>query len=288
MDNVTMLRSYVPASFIPLFLPGLLVFVFATVARWITFITILGPLSRIASKKDKDQKKFREAAWRAVLYATACGWAGSVLLFGDDYDIGFMNDSELFWKGWPGHEVTPGMASIYQLYLGLYVHLLVFLFLDTKSSDFLALVAHHLITMSIVLGSWRVSFTRVGSFTMVLHDISDVFLEIAKCFNYTQVAHPRLSIGADASFIVFAVTFFYLRLYIYPTRVVHSTMYQACVHVSCITPPTIGNCAFNVTWMFFNVLLIGLQGLQIFWGWKVLGVIATVIRGKPLEDPRDE
>ena len=66
MDNVTMLRSYVPASFIPLFLPGLLVFVVATVARWITFITILGPLSRIASKKDKDQKKFREAAWRAV------------------------------------------------------------------------------------------------------------------------------------------------------------------------------------------------------------------------------
>ena len=64
--------------------------------------------------------------------------------------------------------------------------------------------------------------------------------------------------------------------------------FDACPHVSCIDPPVLGNCMPTVTFAIFVPLLLGLQLLQVFWGWKVLGVITTVLRGKPLEDPRDE
>ena len=111
------------------------------------------------------RRKFSEAAWRALIYAFACAWAARASLLGDE-ELPWLGDSELFWKGWPNHEVTAEMSSIYALYLGLYVHQVVYLFLDTKTSDFPALLAHHFITMSIVVGSWSVSFTRIGAFTM--------------------------------------------------------------------------------------------------------------------------
>ena len=168
------------------------------------------------------------------------------------------------------------------------MHQVVYLFLDTKTSDFPALLGHHIITMAIVVGSWSVSFTRIGAFTMALHDVSDIFLELAKCFNYAKVANPKLGVGADVAFVVFAISFFYLRLGIYPTRVVYSSMFEACPHVSCIEPPTLANCAPTVTFGLFIPLLLGLQLLQVFWGWKVLGVIVTVLRGKELEDPRED
>ena len=129
------------------------------------------------------------------------------------------------------------MNALYALYVGLYIHQLVFLFIDTRSSDFVQLIIHHAITLFIVFASWLVGFTRVGSFTMVLHDCSDVFLELAKCFNYCQKQHPKLSTGADVTFVIFAVSFFYLRLYIYPTRVVASAAFTACQHVTCVPPP---------------------------------------------------
>ena len=37
----------------------------------------------------------------------------------------------------------------------------------------------------------------------------------------------------------------------------------------------------------FLGLLSFLQVLQIYWGWKIIGVIANTIMGKSLEDPRD-
>merc|ERR1712216_282173 len=127
--------------------------------------------------------------------------------------------------------------------------------------------------------------------TMVLHDCSDVFLELAKCFDYCQKSHPKLSSGADVTFVLFAISFFYLRLYVYPTRVVSSAMFNACEHVTCVSwdsPNAFGECAQTGAWLVFVPMLLGLQLLQVFWGYKVLGVIAPVIRGKPLEDPRDD
>ena len=80
MDNVTMLRSYVPASFIPLFLPGLLVFVVATVARWITFITISDRCLESPVKRQGPEKVPRGRVARGPLrYCLRLGGFGAAL-----------------------------------------------------------------------------------------------------------------------------------------------------------------------------------------------------------------
>lgn len=284
------LKPYEIQSFEPLLWPALALFVAVTIGRFVFMRMLIGPLASAAcgdgAADAKARRKFREASWRACLYMIACVWAGNCMLF---RDLDWMSDSRFFWVGWPNQVVTPEMLSVYAVYVAFYVHQLIFLFFDTKSSDFIALLIHHLITLSIVVASWAIGFTRVGSFTMVLHDVSDVFLEVAKCFNYSQKKHPKLSTGADVAFVIFATTFFYLRLYIYPTRVVHSALFQGCEHVTCVEAPwPIEACWRTGVAIFFYPLLIGLQLLQVFWGYKVIGVVTTVIMGKPLEDPRDE
>jgi len=37
---------------------------------------------------------------------------------------------------------------------------------------------------------------RIGSLVMVVHDVSDVFLETAKIFNYVKDARPWAQVGA--------------------------------------------------------------------------------------------
>lgn len=288
VSNFLGLRAFSPRSLGPLLAPATAVFIVAPLARLIVFKMVLEPLSAAAVGANalKDRKKFQEAAWRATLYAVACSFAAKAMLFPP---VSWLEDSTLFWKGWPEQELTSDMRLIYALYMGLYVHQLVFLFTDTRSSDFAALVLHHCITLFLVFCSWLTDFTRIGSFIMVLHDCSDIFLEVAKCFNYSQKKHPAFSTGADVAFVVFAVTFFYLRLYIYPTRAVYSAAVQACEHVTCVDAPfPLSECATTKAFWLFLPALAALQGLQVFWGWKIIGVITTVLRGKPLEDPRDD
>ena len=290
-------KQFTPTSFETLLVPAGWVFIYATLARVALIQVVLMPLARkcVGTSKDpKDVKmrtKFEEASWRMCVYAATCAWAAYVTIPNVD-SMPWLTDSMEFWKNWPSHEVSDGMFSLYVLYLGFYAHQIIFLFLDVKSSDFEAMLVHHLITLAIVLASWYANFTRVGSFVMLLHDCSDVFLELAKCFNYSQKQHPWMSSGADVTFILFALSFFYLRLYIYPTRVLRSVLdpFGACANVGCLptgVEPNVGWCFRQYAMLFFAPCLVALQLLQIFWGWKVLSVIQKVLIGKPLEDPRE-
>ena len=137
----------------PLVMPSIASFICATIGRLLVMRFVLRPLAEAAvgegAANAKLRRKFREAAWRATLYAVACGWAFCCVLTSDDRR--WVDDSMHFWIGWPHHEITTQMLSIYAAYLGFYVHHMLFLFLDTRSSDFLALAIHHVITLTVAL-----------------------------------------------------------------------------------------------------------------------------------------
>jgi len=269
-------------------IPGIFILFVVSFLRYVILSLLLKPLATLACpNNDMTIRKFCEASWRMILYGTACIYGVYTFFFKPSNYSQWLYDSELFWKDWPNHEVTEEMTYLYALYFGLYLHQVIYIFEDTKTTDFLALFFHHIITLVIVLASWNVFFTRVGSFTMILHDVSDVFLEIAKCFNYAKIKHPRLGMGADIAFLIFAITFFWLRLGVFPMRVLYSSIFSACAHVTCAEPPTVYNCTGEPVYAGFIALLISLQLLQIFWGWKIVKVIGTVLSGHTLEDPRE-
>jgi len=292
-DKILGIKAFDRLSFGLFAVPALTVFSVMALLRLLAMRLALRPLAAAAvgpAEADARMRvKFIECAWRTVVYAINSAWAFKCLVLAE---VPWLHDSLHFWKGWPEeHVVTPDLLSLYSLYLGIYVHLLFFLFIDVKTSDFPALLAHHMITISIILFSWHFRFIRIGSFVMSLHDVSDIFLEAAKCFNYAKARYPRIGLSADVSFVFFAVTFFVLRLGIFPTRVLYSAAFDACPHLNCagITPDApLSQCVWFMMWLVPVPLLSGLQLLQIFWGWKIVGVIVTILRGKELDDPRDE
>ena len=246
------------------------------VLRYVLNYSFFIPFSNIYVSNIK-KRKFNEASWRVILYLISVYHIYQVYL---NNDIEFSRES--IWKNWP-HDISQQTYNIYKYYMSLYIHQIFLINIESKNTDYLSLTLHHLITLCLVSFSWYYNFIRIGVYVMALHDISDVFLEIAKCFNYLK--NPKYSKGADIFFVLFAFTFYYLRLYIYPTNVLASVYYDACENkkVSMYIP----NCFNSLELNGFLSLLIFLQILQIYWGFKITNVLIKSILGKDLEDPRD-
>jgi hypothetical protein len=64
--------------------------------------------------------------------------------------------------------------------------------LDTRRKDFLQMSAHHVVTILLLTLSFAASHMRVGAVVIVLHNISDPFLQFAKlCKVQPTPSSPR-------------------------------------------------------------------------------------------------
>lgn len=87
-----------------------------------------------------------------------------------------------------------------------------------KQSDKVEMTAHHLITMFMILFSWYFKLFRVGALVLMLHDLSDPFMEVAKLMLYSG-----RQFFANIWFATFAFVFLLTRWVVYPLWVVLPT-----------------------------------------------------------------
>ena len=160
------------------------------------------------------------------------------------------------WINWP-QPVKPVVYFYYHLSMGCYLHQL--MWTEVSRSDALEMILHHLTTIVLLVMSFLTQFTRIGTAILFVHDIADVFLESAKCFNYTHLNNVAAKRWAqpvcDVLFGCFAVSFFITRLVIYPRSLVYSLYQYSPSHVGGTWPGYYG----------FVSLLGTLQVLHIFW-----------------------
>lgn len=83
--------------------------------------------------------------------------------------------------------------------------------MSLRLQDFWQHFAHHLATIGLVVFSWCLNLTRVGSLILCLHDVVDWMLEFAKLNRYLN--NTRL---CDLLFAMFTVSWFITRLVLYP------------------------------------------------------------------------
>ena len=83
--------------------------------------------------------------------------------------------------------------------------------------DFNEMMTHHIITNTMLIGSMILKITRTGSIVLVLHDISDIPIDLAKIFNALKMERCTVFF-----YVTMCSTWIYLRLYIYP-RVIYNT-----------------------------------------------------------------
>ncbi|XP_062888509.1 ceramide synthase 2-like isoform X3 [Mobula hypostoma] len=184
----------------------------------------------------------------------------------------FWNQQEC-WKGYPKQVLLPSQYWYYMAELAFYWSLLLRVSLDVKRKDFKEQIIHHIATIFLIGFSYCANYIRVGTLVMLVHDASDYIMECAKMFNYAGWRKT-----CDILFVVFALVFLITRLVIFPNMVIYTTFYYSME----IFQPFFG-------YYFFNLLLMVLQVLHIFWAYLILKMaVKFVFVGKIEKDERSD
>ncbi|XP_037530563.1 ceramide synthase 2 [Nematolebias whitei] len=218
--------------------------------------------------RPSNTKKFSEASWRFVFYLIAFAAGLSSLI-----NTSWFWDHRECWRGYPKQPVTDAHYWYYMLEMGFYLSLLLSVSVDVKRKDFKEQVVHHIATLFLIAFSYCANYVRVGLLVMLVHDSSDFLLESAKMFHYAVWTRT-----CDSLFVVFAVVFLITRLVVFPCRIIHTTMVLSLEFYQ----PFFG-------YYFFNILLLVLQALHIFWAYLIVRMVRKfVFKGKVEGDERSD
>jgi len=106
--------------------------------------------------------------------------------------------------------------------LSFYWSLSISQFFDVKRKDFVEMFIHHVTTIALLSLSWTCNLTRCGSLVLLVHDCSDVFLELAKMLHYA-----KLNTLCDVIFGIFVLVWTFTRLGLFPTWILYSATVEA-------------------------------------------------------------
>ena len=212
--------------------------------------------------------KFCEASWRFLFYTGSFTLGMSILL-----QAPWFYDTLNCWAdNYPYQIMWKSVYYYYMLEGGFYFSLLLTLLRDVRRKDFLEMVIHHFATLFLIFFSYIANFLRLGTLVMAIHDISDIILELAKCFLYK--GHKV----ADDIFTAFAITFIVSRIFVYPYMI----LYTSVVKSLWVFEPYFG-------YYFLNGMLVILQILHLFWAHTIISMAIRMARvGKVEKDARSD
>ncbi|KAI0234037.1 Ceramide synthase 5, partial [Massospora cicadina] len=162
------------------------------------------------SANEKVAFKFRNTSFRLFLNATICS-AGLL----SAYNSPWFFDPEAWFEGWPNAPLSAFNRAHYLVDAGAYLFQLGYVHFEPRQSDYRMMVVHHLVTLLLIVASFAINQCRVGEVVMLLHDICDPVLELAKLCLYLN--HK---IVADALFRGFALIFVVTRDVVFPGLVI--------------------------------------------------------------------
>ena len=171
--------------------------------------------------------KFGDQSWHLVLHCAFTA-AGLYIVSGTRW----LDDAASLWQADGGVHVRsaddlfrlPSRASLHALYLAqtsVYVATTVsHVFVEERHNDFLLMLAHHLVTLALIGLSYWFNTLRLGVVVMLLHDASDIVIDVLKLCNYLGLEGRRHLFAVEATFATNFVTWAYARLYLLPVHVV--------------------------------------------------------------------
>lgn len=216
--------------------------------------------------------KFKEGFWRLLFYIAAVAVGFWTL-----WDKDFMLDVPKCYENYPFQVVGREVITYYTFKLGFYCSLLISsIVFDVRRKDFIEGLIHHVTTILLMSLSYSSNFVRIGMLVMLLHDVSDVFLEAAKIVFYVKEDH----IATDILFATFATVFGITRLYLFPFYLIRHTTYQ------------LSGYFVSEEWYSGSILrwlLVVLVCLHMFWFYLILKMIVSSIKnGSTVSDIREE
>ncbi|KAK8568167.1 hypothetical protein V6N13_106100 [Hibiscus sabdariffa] len=248
-------------------------FIFRRLAIWI-LSNGSGPLKMNDATRAKVVK-CSESLWKLAYYATV-----ETFVLKITYNEPWFTDTKEYFRGWPDQELKLSLSLFYMCQCGFYIYSIAALLTwETRRKDFAVMMSHHVITVMLIGYSYITSFFRIGSIILALHDASDVFLEAAKVFKYSE-----RELGASVCFGLFAISWLLLRLIFFPFWVIKTSSYDVREFLDLSKPyPT-------SLYYVFNTMLLMLLVFHVYWWFLICSMIMRQLknRGKVGEDIRSD
>ncbi|CAA6659433.1 unnamed protein product [Spirodela intermedia] len=218
--------------------------------------------------------KCTESMWKWTYYVIVQLWVLAII-----YQEPWSRDRRQYFTGWPNQELTFLVKLFYMCQCGFYIYSIAALLTwETRRKDFSIMMSHHIVTTVLIGYSYFSGFFRIGCIVLALHDTSDVFLEAAKLFKYSES-----EIGASICFGLFALSWVLLRLIFFPFWIIRTSSIYFLEHLA-------RSKAYVFLYYTFNTMLLTLLIFHIYWWVLINSMIMRQLknRGKVGEDVRSD
>ena len=129
----------------------------------------------------------------------------------------------------------------------------------TCRGDFREMAIHHVVTNLLVILSSSFRFTRIGSMVFLVHDISDVPVDLSKLANFM-----KWKITTICCYVTMLISWFYLRLYILPFVIWNTVLFDSQLLYT-ESSSSLDQRLHDMYKFPFAVFLGALIGLHLFW-----------------------
>lgn len=85
------------------------------------------------------------------------------------------------WLNYPHVPLAGAVKFYYLIQNAFYLHQVLILNAEARRKDHYQMMAHHIITIVLMVTSYAYNFTRIGCVIMVLMDCCDIFLPVSVC-----------------------------------------------------------------------------------------------------------
>eukprot|EP01094_Clydonella_sp_ATCC50884_P003381 TRINITY_DN12617_c0_g1_i1.p1 TRINITY_DN12617_c0_g1~~TRINITY_DN12617_c0_g1_i1.p1 ORF type:complete len:337 (-),score=73.97 TRINITY_DN12617_c0_g1_i1:254-1264(-) len=238
---------------------------------------LFNPVVEAVGIKEGDVERTSESIFQLCYYLPSFVYVFSAL-----QDKVYYARPVLCWEPpFPNQPLLNDEWTVYMMGMGWYCHaLFAHVFMDKRTKDFLAMLAHHVVTLALMHASLGMGYHRMGLLAVYSMDSADVFLHVNKLVRYLD---NWVNVYIDVlKLIVFpplVLSWIYFRLYFYSAYVVYPSSVQGVWYAG------YENADY---WLFFNICLFTLLYLQIFWFYLIMKTaLKHLLYGDRLDDERD-
>jgi acyl-CoA-dependent ceramide synthase len=307
-----------------MYMVGSFVVLFTGLRAFLLDYAFMPLASRCGIQKQKARVRFAEQAY--VLSYYGFYWCWGVYLFVQDTpaEVNSINSLlQSMWRDFPRLLLPAGIKVYYLSQLAQWIQMVLVIHIEEKRKDHYQMLAHHLITIALMAGSYANYQCRVGMAILICMDFVDCVFPLAKILRYLALQR-----ACDVMFGVFVISWILSRHVAYLSicwsiyahlntpginehgtysaatgAKLSSTPYLGAPNPSLLTNPIswlsglapaflrpdASTITFSATirWTFL-ALLMALQGITLLWLFMIFRVVVKVLRGEGAEDSRSD
>eukprot|EP00026_Physarum_polycephalum_P010784 Phypoly_transcript_10964.p1 GENE.Phypoly_transcript_10964~~Phypoly_transcript_10964.p1 ORF type:complete len:358 (+),score=49.92 Phypoly_transcript_10964:138-1211(+) len=237
-----------------------------TVLRFLHRKLVVVPIAKKLQLSKGTTHKLIDASWFFLFFLVATVWG--YVIFRDDE---WWYSSPNLWAGYP-HPFDYHMKYYYLFSLGFWIQCLVSFFFESPRKDDKAFFFHHLLTIGLIMASYRFNFFRVGAAILMEQNAADILYYQAKMCKYAGSDR-----AAEVTLVGFVIAWVYTRHFIFGW-ILYSIWYELPAFLN--TPGWDDESGYYYAewlWVAFISALVALQLLMIYWFFLILRVIYRAV-----------